>query len=328
MSLHDAKHNKHEAAVVKRVSRKAHDDGHGGAWKVAFADFCLALMCLFLVLWVLAARNQEQLEQLMRTPGGNIASEGGSRLLEHSATPGTLIPRDPIPGAAQTDSNNPGKRSVGDADVDDDIRLSKKRYESAADLQELAQALARLSEDANLRRNLQSVITPYGLRVMLHDTDKQGMFQRGSAVPSDPFRKLLHRMGPLFAQIDNQMLVVGHTDAHQYTGQSFSAYSNWSLSSNRAMAARVNLLEGGMPAHSILQVVGMADRAPLDAHDPLAAVNRRIELLVLTSDQARLIAEMFAMPQAGTPLVDGVSTSLPDQPLLSRLRQKLTTAIR
>ncbi|MBM3114709.1 flagellar motor protein MotB [Jeongeupia naejangsanensis] len=316
--------DKHDAAIVKRAAKKHHDDGHGGAWKVAFADFCLALMCLFLVLWVLAARNQEQAEELLRTPGGNIANEGGDKLLQHMSTSGSMIPREPRPGRDQSEGTTPGRGDGAEGTQADGIHLSKSRLESAEDLQELANALSQLSDDANLSRNLQTVITPYGLRVLLHDTDKQGMFQSGSAMPTDPFRKLLHRMGPLFAQIDNQMLVVGHTDAHPYAGKSLSAYSNWSLSSNRAMVARVNLLEGGMPAKSILQVVGMADRAPLDVQDPLAAQNRRIELLILTSDQARLIGQMFAMPEASVPLVNGASTSLPDQSLLSTLRKKLS----
>src|SRR6185369_7304351 len=117
-------------------------------------------------------------------------------------------------------------------------QLTRTRYESPAELQALSKVLAAMSAEAGLAGNLQTVVTPYGLRVMLHDTERQGMFVRGSAVPSERFRQLLQKMGPLFARMDNQMLIVGHTDSVQYADQGHTAVSNWSLSSDRAMAAR------------------------------------------------------------------------------------------
>jgi chemotaxis protein MotB len=315
------KHHEEET-VIKRAARKGEEDEHGGAWKVAFADFCLALMCLFLVLWVLAARNQEKLEEVMKSSGGgSLVSEGGNHLLDHNSSPqGSLIPREPVPGDA-AEAKSIGKHSAGDVDVE--TKLNKSRFESAADLKELAAVLAEMSDQAGLASNLQSVITPYGLRVMLHDTDKQGMFQRGSAIPSDPFSALLFKLGKLFTHIDNQLLVIGHTDAAQYSGQDNAAFSNWSLSSNRAMAARASLLKGGMPAASILQVVGMAERAPLDAEHPLAAVNRRIELVILTPGQAQLIAQMYGMPGKVVPIAKGVDSALPEISRLEQLRRQL-----
>lgn len=306
----------HGEAVIKRVSRKHDDEGHGGAWKVAFADFCLALMCLFLVMWVLAARNQERAEEVMRAVGGQQMDEGRGVMPESMGGPrGSLISREPLP-------RDPEAQPRSDERVDK-LPSRKVRYETAADLAELAQVLQRLSEDAGLGSNLQSVITPHGLRVMVHDTDKQGMFVRGSATPSERFRHLLREMGPLFARIDNQMLVVGHTDAVQYAGMDSAAFSNWALSTNRAMAARAQLLAGGMPTSSILQVVGMADRAPLDKQEPKAGINRRIELLILTTAQARNISAMFGMPSQTTALTDGVDAVAPDAATLQALRHQL-----
>ncbi|HEX6733999.1 MAG TPA: OmpA family protein, partial [Azonexus sp.] len=201
----------------------------------------------------------------------------------------------------------------------------KKRYESPAEMRELAETLLKMSEQAGLAGNLQAVVTPYGLRIMLHDTDKQGMFDRGSAIVNERFRALLRKMGPLFAQIENQLLVVGHTDAVQYANRASSAFSNWTLSSQRAMAARVQLLEGGMPGESVLQVVGMAERAPLDTDNPKAGVNRRIEFLVLTTGQAEVVAAMFGMPLEVTPLMEGVNTVVADSPALNEMRARLRT---
>ncbi len=315
----------HEEAVIKRVSRKHDDEGHGGAWKVAFADFCLALMCLFLVLWVLAARNQEQAETLLRTAFGSPALEGGTSALNHEGNPpGSLIPRDPVPGRvqaqAQSQIKNSGQTSTMQkpgADGD------KQYYDSQEDLARLAKTLKEMSAEAGLGGNIDSNITPYGLRVMLHDTDNQGMFDRGSAIPSPRFRLLLHKMGPLFAAIENQLMVVGHTDSVQYAGQGHSGLSNWSLSSNRAMAARANLLDGGMPASNVLQVVGMADRAPYDAAHPDAAINRRIELVVLSRSQAAFVAGLFGMPSGKAPPMKTLEVRPADSAAIEQLQKAL-----
>ena len=199
----------------------------------------------------------------------------------------------------------------------------KTRYESPTDLQALAQVLEKLSVDAGLSANLQAVITAYGLRVMLHDTDKQGMFERGSSIPTERFTQLLRKMGPLFAQMQNQMLIVGHTDSSQYADRSFLGYSNWTLSSNRAMAARIQLMAGGMPSSGFLQVVGMADRAPLDANDTSSGINRRIEMLILTSGQSNTISAMFGQPGATQPFVDGADSAMPDHAALQALRTQI-----
>jgi chemotaxis protein MotB len=149
------------------------------------------------------------------------------------------------------------------------------------------------------------------------------MFVRGSPIPVDRFSKLLRAMAPLFEKMENQMLIVGHTDALQYTSSDPNSYSNWSLSAHRALAARSQLLIGGMRKESILQVVGMADRAPLDAAKPDAAVNRRIELLILTSKQAAAVTAMFGTPAQTEELGKDVSITKPGEDALKELRSQL-----
>ncbi|WP_434634451.1 flagellar motor protein MotB [Chromobacterium sp. CV08] len=313
----------HDGAVIKRVSRRHDEEGHGGAWKVAFADFVLALMCLFLVLWVLAARDQENLQQLLTTSGGSPLLQGNGRQIDHMGNPpGTLIPRDPIPG--QNGSQAASKSAVRDSDkrASEQPELPRRSYDSEADLRKLASQLAEMSKQAGLSSNLQTVITPYGLRITLHDTDQQGMFERGSAIVETRFRGLLQQMGAMLGEIDNRLLLVGHTDAAQYhRAGSFNAMSNWSLSSNRAMAARMHLMQGGLAGDAVLQVVGMADRAPLDAGHPLAAVNRRIELLVLTSGQAQAVVAMYGSAADGKTGLAGVASALPNANDLQKLRE-------
>lgn len=318
--------DKGQQAVVKRVTRRHGEEGHGGsAWKVAFADFCLALLCLFLVMWLMASRQQEHLQDLLKAAGGSLLDEGRGKVSMSMGGPrGSLIAREPLPSNGDTIAKR--EAATGDSEPrgpGEGMRLSKAHYESHADMVELAQILAQLGAEVGLASNIRTIITPYGLRVLLHDTEKQGMFQRGSSAPNERFRRLLKNLGPLFQQIDNQMLIVGHTDSLQYADQSYSAFSNWTLSSERAMTARSYLLAGGMPSKSVLQVVGQADSAPINPSDTTAHENRRIELLILTRGQAHAIVQMFGAPTDTLPLLDDVSTSLPNSEALEELRGQL-----
>lgn len=298
MSKLNDKH--HEQTIIKRGGGKHDHDEHGGAWKVAFADFCLALLSLFLVLWLMAAREKEAVQNMTKDAAAGQLEGPGKRPEIANAPSGSLIERFPT----MHDGTGPAQSNGATADA----RVS---YDSPADLKALSKKLEKMSEDAGLAANLQSEVTPYGLRVMLHDTDRQGMFMRGSALPTGRFARLLQKMGPLFAQMENQMLIVGHTDSVQYQFAEKTGMSNWALSSNRAMAARAQLLQGGMRTDSVLQVVGMADRAPLDAKQTDAGINRRIELMILTRAQSRSVAAMFGAPGATETLLDGVSVSAP-----------------
>ena len=307
-------HDKAEGAVIKRAARKHADEGHGGAWKVAFADFCLALLSLFLVLWLMAVREQQHMKETMHGTSGNLTDQNPGAIPDKTFNPdGSLIELLPLPHTPD--------RARGE-----NAPPAPPRYETQADLRALSQVLATMSADVGLQANLETVLTPYGLRVMMHDTERQGMFVRGSALPTDRFIALLRKMGPLFAAMDNQMLVLGHTDSLQYANSEHGGYSNWTLSSNRAMSARAQLNMGGMHPKAVLQVVGMADRAPLDAGHPAAGVNRRIELLILTRGQARAIAGMYGVPGQKEALTKDIDTALPDVNALKQLREQLLPA--
>jgi chemotaxis protein MotB len=306
----------HEETIIKRGGGKHHDDEHGGAWKVAFADFCMALMALFLVLWLIASRDASQAKKIVRDNMANGMIEGTGGKPEIGTTPsGSLIERFQLP-RANGGSQGPGAGSRTAPEV-------RTKYESSSELAALAHALEQMSADAGLSSNLATVITPNGLRVMLHDTDRQGMFVRGSPLPTDKFAKLLRAMAPLFEKMENQMLIVGHTDSLQYTYKGPRSYSNWSLSVNRALAARGELLTGGMRPESVLQLTGMADQAPIDSAHPDAPVNRRIELLILTSKQAASVAAMFGAPASSEDLTKDVSISKPAEAELQQLRSQM-----
>ena len=304
----------HGETIVKRGGGKHHDDEHGGAWKVAFADFCMALMALFLVLWLIASQDAAKAKKIVRDNMASGMIEGSGSKPELASNPsGSMIERFEMPKSnGGSEGPNAGKQ--------DAVRT---KYESASELAALARALQQMSVDAGLSSNLATVVTPNGLRVMLHDTDRQGMFERGSPLPTTKFGKLLRAMAPLFEKMENQMLIVGHTDSLQYTYKGPMGYSNTSLSVNRALAARGELLSGGMRTESVLQVVGMADRAPLEVSKPAAAANRRIELLILTSAQAASVKAMFGTPGPTESLTQDVTVSKPGEEALQDLRSQM-----
>ncbi len=304
----------HGETIVKRGGGKHHDDEHGGAWKVAFADFCMALMALFLVLWLIASQDAAKAKKIVRDNMASGMIEGSGSKPELASNPsGSMIERFEMPKSnGGSEGPNAGKQDA-----------ARTKYESASELAALARALQQMSVDAGLSSNLATVVTPNGLRVMLHDTDRQGMFERGSPLPTTKFAKLLRAMAPLFEKMENQMLIVGHTDSLQYTYKGPMGYSNTSLSVNRALAARGELLSGGMRTESVLQVVGMADRAPLDVAKPAAAANRRIELLILTSAQAASVKAMFGTPGPTESLTQDVTVSKPGEEALQDLRSQM-----
>ena len=288
----------HHETIIKKVSRKGDGGAHGGAWKVAFADFVLALMCLFMVLWILAAREQENLEQILRDGAGKPTAEGTQNRIEHNGSPpGSLIPREPVPGMGSNGkADSQVKQSGFPTVLDGQGRKVKKKLDSPQELNLLARMVSSMSRQAGLDSNLHLVVTPQGLRIMLHDTEQEGMFERGSAIMHKRFKILLQEIGALLGSVDNQILLIGHTDSMQYRSLGNTMLSNWSLSSNRAMSARLHLLDGGLPIGNVLQVVGMADRAPFDPETPTSAANRRIEMLVMTTEQAAQISNMFGAP--------------------------------
>ncbi|MCC4596686.1 OmpA family protein [Xanthomonas campestris pv. phormiicola] len=266
---------KDHETIVKRARGKEHDDDHSGTWKVAFADFCLALMCLFLVLWLLNAKQQEA----SLAHGEHSLLDGGSGILE-------------------------ADRSHID-DMHAPTSVERHFYDGKDDLSKLATRLRKASEQAGLQDNLGFEVSDAGLRVLLHDTDRRGVFQLGSAIPEARFRDLIRQLGRLFAGVGNPILVVGHTDARPYRSANGQGHSNWRLSSERALAARDLMIDGGMPSLSVLQTAGMADNAPLFPDDPNAAANRRIEFIVLSAQRAATMRQMYGAPQHATQLIDG-----------------------
>lgn len=285
----------HGTVIVKRKSRHKGEGHHGGAWKVAFADFALAMMALFMVLWILAVSSEQERETV------------SSQLRDYSVFEGSsspyLLGGTPFPADLQ---GQPVAQIPGQATQLQDVSLATQpllspddlrpgRVESEQDKRQLAILIGQLAERQGMEDNLQLDVVPEGLRIQIHDHGDKPMFDRGSARLAGDFEQLLKTLAPVFEKVENRLLISGHTDSVRYVSQH---YSNWDLSGARAQNVRQLLQLAGVPAGRVLQVVAMADQAPFNLEDPTSGDNRRVELMLLSEQAEQLLLQLY---EAGLP---------------------------
>jgi chemotaxis protein MotB len=289
------------ALIVKRVKKKAAHAHHGGAWKVAYADFVTAMMAFFLLLWLLNATTEEQRRGIADyfTPSTASDSKSGAGGLlggQAVASPGASISRNSIPSISVDikpttgASDGEGEEDAGPTDqstqpkpTDSDLdqALAKREEERFAKAEaELKQAIAEAPELKNLAKNLIVDQTPEGLRIQIVDQEGQPMFTLGSAEMPERTRLLMRKVAQIVAKLPNKISISGHTDAKPYRGAR-AGHGNWELSSDRALASRRELVGGGLKTSRILKVEGKAETDPLIKKDPLSARNRRISIVLL-----------------------------------------------
>jgi chemotaxis protein MotB len=240
--------DKNQPIIIIR-KKGGHGGHHGGAWKVAYADFVTAMMALFIVLWLMNA--SDQVKKAI-----------------------SVYFNDPIGAGKQTGS---GITGTGEA-----LSLAK---DDMADLKEkLQQALKKSPEFEKLKDHVQMTITGEGLRIEMLETEKGMFFESGSAAPSVVGKELIQRLAQELGALPNDLLIEGHTDSKPYSGR--AEYSNWELSADRANAARRLMEESGVRAGQVVQVRGFADHNLRDKSAPEAASNRRISVIVRYQMQA------------------------------------------
>jgi chemotaxis protein MotB len=283
--------------VIKRVKKVRGGGHHGGAWKIAYADFVTAMMAFFLLMWLLGSTTKGDLEGIadfFATPL-KVAMAGGSGSGDSSSI---------IQGGGQDLSRSVGQVQKSDAPAErQTINLQAARAELAA--QELArlQGLKRRFEEAinkdqklaQFKNQIRLELTPEGLQVSVVDEQNRAMFDTGRAALKDYTVEIMHAIGGLLNGVDNAISLAGHTDANQYAGGE-RGYSNWELSSDRANASRRELVAGGMNESKVIRVVGLGSSVPLDRADPLNAMNRRISLVVLNEKTERQIRGLPEVP--------------------------------
>ena len=264
--------------IVIRRKKVVHAH-HGGAWKIALADFMTALMAFFLVLWIINVSSPEELaiiEGYFNDPMG-VASAG------FSASPIDLggSPALSIEKKLQTELPEPG--STSEPTLETDLGEGNKG-EELEKMNALADSvLEQLQSLDESQKNVRLEITPEGVRVTFLDDANDPMFERGSDKMMPDIENVLLSMGKIIKDIDNPIVISGHTDATPFTGE--GELNNWDLSSRRANSARRIMEESGVGGMRIAQVVGLADSIPYNQFNVESAENRRITVTIL-NDQA------------------------------------------
>ncbi|WP_109476529.1 flagellar motor protein MotB [Paraburkholderia sp. C35] len=270
------------APVIVRRSKKGdgHGGHHGGAWKIAYADFVTAMMAFFLLMWLLGSTSKydkQGIEDYFNTPlssllGGN---EGTAAARPNVIQGGGRDMSDTRPGDGKKTQQEPAKPTLTQAAMvpNDSARLEQLKSKLSA-LIEQTPALKAFKDQIRIS------ITNEGLRIEIVDSLKRPMFATGSSKLQDYAATILTQIGAALNDVDNRISIAGHTDATTYANGP-AGYSNWELSSERANAARRALVAGGMREDKLLQVRGLADVLPLNANVADEPTNRRISVLVL-----------------------------------------------
>jgi chemotaxis protein MotB len=328
--------------IIKRRKKVAHAAHHGGAWKVAYADFVTAMMAFFLLLWLLNATTEEQRRgisdyfspaSVSRTTSGAggvlggmtvvrdgaLRSDGSQLSIPLPATP-TDNPDSDVDGEFAGDG---GENSAAEQDrkqqtneltpEEQDKLLAKReeeRFEAAAE--ELRQAIQSTPELAKLAESLIIDRTPEGLRIQIVDQDKYSMFPLGSAAMYDYTRKLLAEVAKIVAKLPNRIAVTGHTDSTPYSRS--SSYTNWELSTERALASRRALLDSGFLEDRIERVIGKADKEHLLPAEPNSPRNRRISIVLLRDAHAEPAGSTTGSLEQQPPTRAAAAAEPPRQP--------------
>ena len=286
--------------IIKKVKKGGGHGHHGGAWKVAYADFVTAMMAFFLLLWLLNATTEDQRKGIADyfTPATASTSKSGAGGVlggQSVSAPGAMTSRTSVPSVSLRLKPTSG---ASDGDAEDDVGGDKQK--DGADLTEeelkdelerreaeqfqkaesdIRQALQETPELQELEKHLIIDQTPEGLRIQIVDQEGRSMFPSGSARMLDRTRALLRKITSVINGLPNKIALSGHTDATPFRGR--IGYGNWELSAQRANASRRELVAGGLPSGRIEKVVGRADKELLVKDDPKSPRNRRISIVLL-----------------------------------------------
>jgi len=286
--------------IVKRIKKTA-GGHHGGAWKIAYADFVTAMMAFFLLMWLLGSTAKGDLEgisEFFKTPlkvamSGGSGSGDSSSVIKGGGTDLTRrngqVKKGDTPPENKTYDLNAAKAAVERAEGDR-LRGLKARLESVIDANETLK---------KYKNQLLLDITSEGLRIQIVDEQNRPMFAMAKATLQPYTGDILHVLGLVLNDVPNRIGLSGHTDSTPY--YSDAGYSNWELSADRANASRRALVQGGLADDKILRVVGLAAAAPLDRADPFNPINRRISIIVMnkrTEDAVMRDAATLDVPAA------------------------------
>jgi len=282
--------------IVRRVRKAGHAAHHGGAWKVAYADFVTAMMAFFLVLWLMAAttkperaaiseyfRNPSPLVGQSSTPAPGMAGPGGAST--------SMIKLGGATDISRGNSNDPFQAQQTAKPIPQTER-EREQQQLEALKRELEEAISKSQALEPFKDQLLLDLTPEGLRIQIVDKQNRPMFDMGSAALKPYTREILRELSQFINHVPNRISITGHTDTTAYNA--VHGYSNWELSADRANAARRALLDGGMTEEKVTRVVGLSSSVLFDKAQPDNPINRRISIVVMTK-----AAEAAALAGAG-----------------------------
>jgi chemotaxis protein MotB len=262
--------------VIKRIKKVA-GGSHGGAWKIAYADFVTAMMAFFLLMWLLGSATKAQLAGIadhFNTPL-KVAMSGGDGSGDSSSV---------IKGGGEDLTRQAGQVKRGEGDKSKEVISLAKAKAERERLEEMKSKLEKMiDQSAKLKafkNQLKLDITDEGLRIQIIDDKNRPMFDSGGAAMRGYTRDILREIGRTLNELPNRISLSGHTDAIQYASGE-RGYSNWELSADRANASRRELVAGGLEDGKIMRVVGLGSAVPFNKDDPNDPVNRRISIIVM-----------------------------------------------
>jgi chemotaxis protein MotB len=314
----DAK--KLQPIIVKKIKKGGHGH-HGGAWKIAYADFVTAMMAFFLLMWLLGSTTEgdkKGIADYFSSPLKIALLSSGSGAGDASHV---------VKGGGQDLTRTTGQVKRGEIEAKrDTVNLQALKQEQVraevARLEDLKkkveQKIAASERLAPMASQIKLDMTRDGLRIQILDEQARPMFASGSAVVQPYMRELLKEIGQVLTQVPNRLTLEGHTDSQPFAGGE-RGYSNWELSADRANASRRELAAGGLADERVLRVQGLASSQPIDVADPRASSNRRISIIVMNRDAedrmfrtAPEIAEAISAEPIVAPIVAPVT------PMVSR----------
>ncbi len=278
------------AVVIKKIKKGGHGGHHGGAWKVAYADFVTAMMAFFLLMWLINTTTPEQKrgiadyfapQSIAQTVSGSGGVLGGKVMGQDEAHAGgaqSVMQKQSPPAPDSTTkalANGSGQGAGQNANDASDQAGQNGEFNHAAEA--IHQAVQDNPDIANLSHQVITENTPQGLRIQLVDADGRPMFQQGSNEPMPYAKKLLEAVGKIVSTLPNRVSIAGHTGGNDNAATDGS----WELSAARANQARALLQSGGLGSDRIYEVAGKAGSEPLLPEDPNASANRRLSILLM-----------------------------------------------
>ena len=299
--------------VIKRIKKVA-GGHHGGAWKIAYADFVTAMMAFFLLMWLLGSTSPRAISRALPSISSRRSKVSHVRRLGRGES------KSIIKGGGQDSTRSNGQVRKGEIRAGEEDRdqpagrpcTSRSPGNGAPEGAQGATSRRRSTPTRKLRQFKNQIrldLTAEGLRIQIVDEQNRPMFDSGSAQAQGLYRENPARNRPCCWTMSNKVSLSGHTDATPYPGGERGGYSNWELSADRANAARRELMAGGMEEGKIVRVVGLASAVLFNKIDPLDPINRRISIIVMNKQ-----AEEEARNDGGTVEVDADKSECPSSP--------------